>query len=387
MRKKIAIVLDVMSVGGIPKACADFVSQLVEYFDVTMVMRSTEGEMMPLLPENVQIKTTTHLVFRNIAKDMLNKHRYIRFAKFAIPYVFTSRLCNRWVKANAMVAKERGIYVDGEYDCVIAYHGMNIGHLVTALYGVNAKKKIAWIHGDHPFDGIHRQDAERVYQEFDKIYCVSPVMRERFVADFPKVASITDSYKNLLTPELVNEKANEPADGIVDDNRIRIVTVGRISKEKGQDNIPPVLAELEERGISVHWYLVGDGDDADRIKNLAKELKVSDCLTFLGSKANPYPYMKECDLYVQPSYTEGYCLTVCEAAILCKPIVLTAAAAAGILENGKNAVVTDASFSSLADGIEYLIKHKDLQDLFKTQLKTEDFSNRNEINKLLDYLR
>lgn len=387
MRKTIAIVLDDMSVGGIPKACADFVSQLIDYFDVTMIMRSVDGEMMSLLPANIQIITTRRLVFRDISREMIKKHKYILFTKFAIPYVYTSRISNRWVKANAMVARERGIHVKGEYDCVIAYHGMNIGHLATALYGVNAKRKIAWIHGDHPFEGIHKHDVEHIYQEFDRIFCVSPVVRERFLTDFPKLELKTESYKNHLDPDLISKKAKESVSDFTEDDRVKLVTVGRISKEKGQELIPPIVRELENRNIKVHWYLVGDGDDMERIRNAAKELMISDYLTFLGSKDNPYPYIKKCDIYVQPSYTEGYCLTVCEAAILCKPIVLTAAAAAGILENGKNAIVTEASAVGLTNGIEYLITHKSVQDSFESRLKKEDFSNRNEINKLLDYLR
>ncbi len=387
MKKKIAIVLDTMSMGGIPVACAAFVGQLMEYCDVTMIMRDTSGVLMDTLPPGVEIIVPERYVFRNVVRNMLSDRRFIRLAVYSIPYLFWSRIKNRWVIANKMTAKECGEYIEGEYDCVIAYHGMNIGHLVTALYNVKAKKRIAWIHGDHPFEGVHRQDAEQVYQEFDKIYCVSPVMRERFLVDFPKVESITDSYKNLLSPERINIKAREPADGLANDYRIIIVTVGRISKEKGQDLIPPVLKELEKRSIRVHWYLIGDGKDKNRIKSLAEELNVSDFVTFLGTKANPYPYIKNCDLYVQPSYTEGYCLTVCEAAILCKPIVLTVAAAAGILENGKNAVVTDSSVSGLTDGIEYLATHKSLWTSFSEKLRDEDFSNKNEINKLLEYLR
>ena len=106
----------------------------------------------------------------------------------------------------------------------------------------------------------------------------------------------------------------------------------------------------------------------------------------LGAKKNPYPYMQQCDIYVQPSYTEGYCLTVCEAAILRKPIVLTAAAAAGVLEDGINAIVTEPETESIAEGIIKLAANSELRDHFELELERADFSNREEIQKLLFFL-
>ena len=126
--QKIAIVLDDMSIGGIPKACANFVNQLVEYYDVAMIMRRDNGELMSLLPKELHIQLIKHEVFRDVVKKRLVGHRYFRLLKYAIPYLFWSRICNRWVKANEMTARENGVTVDGDFDCAIAYHGMNIGH-------------------------------------------------------------------------------------------------------------------------------------------------------------------------------------------------------------------------------------------------------------------
>ena len=108
-----------------------------------------------------------------------------------------------------------------------------------------------------------------------------------------------------------------------------------------------------------------------------------DSICFVGSKPNPYPYMQMCDIYVQPSYTEGYCLTVCEAAILQKPIVLTEIAAAEILENGRTAVVVKANITSIAEGIEKLILHPEIKKNFIKNLSKLDLSNSWEIEKLM----
>ena len=175
--------------------------------------------------------------------------------------------------------------------------------------------------------------------------------------------------------ELVTEK--------IDSKVVNIATVGRVSKEKGQEMIPSVIKMLQDRGVKVFWYIVGDGDDLDRIKEISCEYGVADSICFVGSKSNPYPYMKMCDIYVQPSYTEGYCLTVCEAAILGKPIVLTEIAAAEILENGKTAIVVKPNINSITDGIEKLIFQPEIKRNLIKNLAELDLSNSQEIDKLL----
>lgn len=383
--KKIAIVLDEMSIGGIPKACIPFLKQLVEYYDVTMLMRNTDGELMSQIPEQVIVRTIQHYVFSDALKKIITEKKYHKILTYVIPYLFWSRICHRWVKANDMTAKVLGEYVDGEWDCVIAYHGMSISQLVTTLHSVKAKKKVAWIHGDHPFDGVHKKDAESVYREFDKIYCVSPSVQVRFLNDFPSTEAITDSYKNILESDIIREKSESEKLGFSKDS-INLVTVGRVSHEKGQDMIPAIAKKLKEKGLNICWYVVGDGDDMPRIRSLCEENAVQEQVKLVGAKSNPYPYMKQCDIYVQPSYTEGYCLTVCEAAILQKPMVLTAIAAAGIVESNETALVSNANADRLADNIERLIKDASLRERFSLELAKRDYSNRKEIDKLLKFI-
>jgi glycosyltransferase involved in cell wall biosynthesis len=222
-----------------------------------------------------------------------------------------------------------------------------------------------------------------VYRKFDKIFCVSPSVCVRFLKDFPELGNIVESYKNLLLPQQIQKLSEETVTEKIDSKVVNIATVGRVSKEKGQEMIPSVIKMLQDRGVKVFWYIVGDGDDLDRIKEISCEYGVADSICFVGSKSNPYPYMKMCDIYVQPSYTEGYCLTVCEAAILGKPIVLTEIAAAEILENGKTAIVVKPNINSITDGIEKLIFQPEIKRNLIKNLAELDLSNSQEIDKLL----
>ena len=384
--KKIAIVLDEMSIGGIPKACVDFANQLKDYCEVVILMKNMDGELVKGLAKDISIKIIETASFKKTIKKQIQNHKYIGLIKYLFQYFYQTRLNNRWVKANVLTAKNYGEYEADYYDCAIAYHGMSISQLLTTLYGIKAKKKIAWIHGNHPFEGIHKQDVRDVYSKFDKIYCVSPSVCDRFLEDFPSLDTKVDSYKNLLNAEKIRKLSEKKIEEIVDNTCVNLVTVGRVSREKGQEMIPEIVANLKSKSIEVIWYIVGDGDDLEHIRNLCEKWNVSESVKFLGAKTNPYPYMKMCDIYVQPSYTEGYCLTVCEAAILGKAIVLTEIAATEILENEKTGIVVKPCADSLANGIERLIKEPMLKQKIEKNLSRIDLTNSKEINKLLEFI-
>lgn len=204
------------------------------------------------------------------------------------------------------------------------------------------------------------------------------------MSDFPDLANTVESYKNLLLPQRIRKLAEEKITEEFDSKVINITTVGRVSKEKGQEMIPHVIKILKDRGLKVFWYIVGDGNDLNRIKEISRECGVEDSINFVGSKSNPYPYMKMCDIYVQPSYTEGFCLTVCEAAILGKSIVLTEiAAVAEILEKKKLQYLLKPNANSISDGIEKVLLHPEIKNNLMRNISDLDLSNSQEIEKLL----
>ena len=385
--KKVAIVLDSMSIGGIPKACAAFVRQLVEYCDVTMIMRRDDGELMDLLPGKAHVKVVPHGSFRTVFRGHLAARRGFRLIKFAVSYLWWTYLCKRWVKSNEILAKETGVFVDDEYDCVMAFHGMSIHHLVTALYNVKADKKIAWIHGDHPFSDAHKIDAGRIYEKFDKIYCGSNIAKNKFLSDFPGAASITDTYYCYIDTEDVKKKSTEFSCEVFQPGYFNILTVGRLSQEKGQDLIPETVRRLKENGYKIKWFLIGDGDDKNRIEELIHQNNVCGDVVLLGAMSNPFPFMKECDLYVQPSYSECYSLTVFEALSLGKIVLCSdVAGASELLTSGEEAIFSKPTVDCLVQNISMLIDDCELRYKIVSHIHGNDYSSENEVIKVLKYL-
>ena len=159
---------------------------------------------------------------------------------------------------------------------------------------------------------------------------------------FPRLNSKTEVFYNITNPNEIKKMADAyPLELRTCEMQVVLVTVGRISEEKGQTVIPQATRLLLEKGYNIIWYLVGTGPIEIEIEEKIKQHDVANNVVLCGRKDNPYPYIKNCDIYVQTSKTEGWGLTVSEAKILNKPIVTTDA---GVMreqiENGINGIIT-----------------------------------------------
>ena len=152
--------------------------------------------------------------------------------------------------------------------------------------------------------------------------------------------------------------------------------------------IPVVTRNLLDFGHRVRWYIVGDGDTRSEVETLIRKFGVEDSVILLGTQTNPYPYMRACDIYVQPSYTEGYSTTICEAGMLGKAIVGTKPSG-GIKDqiiDGEDGLIVDATVEGLTEGVLRLIKDKALINSFQVKIQNKNFEGKGEIKKFLKYL-
>ncbi|WP_338124722.1 glycosyltransferase [Fusobacterium mortiferum] len=158
-------------------------------------------------------------------------------------------------------------------------------------------------------------------------------------------------------------------------NEVVITTVGRLCEQKGQDRIIIILDELLKLGYNIRWFLVGDGDLREKLEIEIKNKKLEENLILLGTKLNPYPYIKNCDIYVQPSRSEGYCLTLAEAKILEKPIVVTEFAGSfEQIENQINGIRVKNQNKDILDGIIYLLENENIKIELEENLKKSNLN-------------
>lgn len=385
-KKKVAILLPWLKMGGTNKIALHFMKELSQYCDVTLILSQNTGELLEQLPDNIRLVIDEMRSFKDIFKEDLRKLRIIKLVRDALYYA-RIKLKKDNVDNYRYLVRRHGNICDAEFDCAISYHGQSPERLLNLLYRVHAKKKVAWIHGEFNNSEDHYCRMNGYYDRMDHLFFISELTMNSFYERFNAAKNRCTVYYNPLDIREVLEKAEIPSEPAFSKNYKNIVTVGRISSEKGQDMIPAITRKLLDQGWKIRWYVVGDGEMRSRVEDLIQEHHVEENVILLGTKKNPYPYMKDCDIYVQPSYTEGYSTTICEAGVLGKVVVCTTNC--GIrerLEPGKDAVFADATVDTLAEKIGQLLADDTLRYEYEASIRQKDFSGTGEMRKFLSIL-
>ena len=269
-----------------------------------------------------------------------------------------------------------------EYDIAIAYAQGTPTFYVADC--VQAKKKYAWINATYKPTGRYRDFVLNKYWEFDKIACVSGSAHEVFKEVFPEVEDkgtvIYDINDGQFMMQMADMGATEDID--MKDGKIKLLTIGRLAEEKGYDIALEACEILKQREIPFVWYALGRGSLEEKIREIIAEKKLGGFFVLLGTRSNPYPYIKYADIYIQTSKTEGYGLAIAEARMLNTPVVTTRFDAVyAQMVDGENGLVVDMTPEAVADGIERLIKDKQLYEHIVNYQKQEKKGNYEEINK------
>ncbi|PEI69652.1 glycosyl transferase [Bacillus wiedmannii] len=390
--KRVLFMVSSMNIGGVEKSLLSLLSVIPkEKYDVTVLMLEKRGGFLKQLPSWVKIEEVTW--FENIKpkimqppKKTINEYfentRYIKGLNFLLTYVVSKKLKDRYIFYKEIFKDIP--YNKNKYDIAIAYQGPTD---IIDYYIVNrvaSEKKISWIHFDVFQHQINTKLYEKLYDQLDNIYVVSKEAQKHLIEKFPKVESKTSVFLNIVLPDLINEMAKEKVEFDNGYKGIKIVTVGRLSKEKGQDLAIKVLSMLRKEGYEVRWYCIGEGEDREYYETLICKYNLKQDFLLLGSAINPYPYVNQSDIYVQTSRHEGYCLTLAEAKCLKKPIVTTNFTGAyEQIKDGYNGFVAECNEESLYYKIKYLLDQQRVREEITTNLLEEEFNNLEKVNRFL----
>lgn len=386
-KKKVAILLPWMKMGGTNKIALHFMRELSAYCDVTLILSQNTGELLEQLPENIHLVIDPMQDFQTIAKFDLKHFRLGKLFRDVLYYA-RIRMGRDSVDNYRYLVQRNDFICDTEFDCAISYHGQSPERLLNLLYRVHAGKKVAWIHGEFHNSADHYRRMERYYRKLDRLFFVSQATRDSCLAKMVLDPGKCSTYRNPIDIDEVLTKAQSACDPAFDKNYVNLLTVGRISREKGQDMIPAIARNLLDDGYPVRWYLIGDGDNRSVVEQNIRRYGVENAVILLGTKTNPYSFMRSCDIYVQPSYTEGYSTTICEAGILGKAIVGTASSG-GIREqitDGEDGLIAQANVDSLTGAITRLLDDPDLRAQFEKNITHKTWNSPNEIHKFLTFL-
>lgn len=270
---------------------------------------------------------------------------------------------------------------DGEYDLAVSFL---TPHYFVANR-VKAKKKVAWIHTDYSKVAVDAASELKMWSAYDAIVSISDEVSRTFVQVFPALKNKLFCIGNMLPAASVERQiqALDVSEEMQEDGSIRLLSVGRFCTAKNFDNIPDICRRLCEGGLNVKWYLIGYGGDEPLIRRRIEEAGMQEHVVILGKKSNPYPYIKACDLYVQPSRYEGKCVTVREAQMLGKPVVITNyATAPSQLEDGADGVVVPMDNAGCTEEIAQLLRDPQRMEHLAQTCRSRDYSNAAEVEKL-----
>jgi glycosyltransferase involved in cell wall biosynthesis len=372
-----------MNIGGTEKSLLSLINALnKEEFDVTIICFRKFGGLLNQIPEWVKI---------NFLQEEVDVMTYIKFPLLQIirsavknvKFLTVLRLIYLYTKIKIYQDWSflyqyclRNYFDNNKYDIAVAYMGPHnfISHLV--LSKLQATKKYQWIHFDVSKLSLSTAYGNKYYPKFDKVFCVSENAKEIFDNYFPSVNNKTTVFRNIVSKAELLSKA-EQGETFTDSYKgLRIVTLGRLYKEKGQQMIPSVVARLKNEGYDFKWYLIGDGNLRNQIEEQINELGIEQNLVLLGSQLNPYAYLQDCNLYVQSSLHEGYCLTIHEAKIFEKPVVTTAvASASNLIVDEADGLIVPISVEGIYEGVKKMLVNPILMAEFSKSILAKDTTN------------
>ena len=228
------------------------------------------------------------------------------------------------------------------------------------------------------------KEIEEQYKKVDCIVAVSDSCKKQFCSCLPHLTSSVVIIENILPVNYVEAEAKAYSPVEMEKNGgIRLLSIGRYCFQKNFDNVPEICKHLVNKGLDVCWYIIGFGSDEELIRNKIKEFDMEERVILLGKKENPYPYIKNCDLYVQPSRYEGKCVAVREAQMLGKPVVITDyPTSKSQLEDGVDGIIVPMENQLCADGIAELLNDSEKMNELSANCKKRDYSNSSEVEKI-----
>lgn len=386
-KKKVAVLLPWLKMGGTNKIALNFIEELSAYCDVTLILSEKSGELLDQLPSGIHLLVDEMADIKKLFVEDIKRLRILSIVKDVIYYA-KIRLGKDSIDNYRYIVDRNKQICDTEFDCAISYHGQSPERLLNLLYRIKSKKRVAWIHGEMAFSEDKCRRLRKYYHQIDHFFFVSNPTQASFAKVIPFDETKATVYYNPIDKQDILDKSQQPCEPAFEEGSINLLTVGRVSSEKGQDMIPAITRKLLDLGHRVRWYVVGDGDMRPEIEKRIKNEHVEDAVVLLGVKTNPYCYMKACDIYVQPSYTEGYSTTICEAGMLGKAIVGTKPSG-GIrdqITDGVDGLIVDATVDGLTGGILTLIENEALRHQFERDIQKKNFEGKGEIKKFLTFL-
>ena len=301
--KKILIVNNNLDMGGIQKSLVNLVKELHEEYDITLLLFSKSGALLQEVPQTVKIITPLK-VYRILGLEKKELKKYpLLFMLKAVLLAYSKVFSRRSAMKLLGLFQER---ISG-YDAVVSY-----SHLSHPNYFGNGcadfvpdktvcKNKVCFVHCDYLNFGGQTEANNRAYMEFDKIACCSDSVRDRFLLGSKIPDSKVYTVRNFYDLQLASYRSE--GSGLFDESFVNVVTIARLSEEKGI--LRAIEALVQSGREDIRYFIIGDGPQKEKIARLIGEHQLDSRVIMLGEQSDPYQFLAQADWLLAPSFHEA----------------------------------------------------------------------------------
>lgn len=402
---KILFVINTLGQAGAETALLSLLQTLAREkgearYEISLYVLTGQGEMVSRLPEDVRLLNKEYreesvltakgrkYLKKTVLKAMFTRGTVVKLFPYLVKNTCAMLGKKRLLPDKLLwrVLSDGGMVLPEEYDLAVSYLEGGAAYFVADH--VKAAKKAAFIHVDYEKAGYTRALDKDCYLAFDKIFTVSDEVREAFLKAYPELPDKTEVFHNILNKEEIVRRAGEGG-GFTDGfTGIRLLSVGRLTAQKAFEVSVDAMKRLKDAGKNVRWYVLGEGDQRKKLQEQIDALGLTEDFILYGAVNNPYPFMKQADIYVHASRFEGKSIAIQEAQILGKPMVVSDCS--GNREQvccGEDGLMCDLTPESLAENITLLLDDEALRRKLGAAAAEKNADAAEEIQKLLSMLK
>ena len=369
-------------------------------YEISLYVLTGQGEMASRLPADVRLLNKKYreesvltakgrkYLKKTVLKAMFTRGTVVKLFPYLVKNTCAMLGKKRLLPDKLLwrVLSDGGMVLPEEYDLALSYLEGGAAYFVADH--VKAAKKAAFIHVDYEKAGYTRALDKDCYLAFDKIFTVSDEVREAFLKAYPELPDKTEVFHNILNKEEIVRRAEE-GEGFTDGfTGMRLLSVGRLTAQKAFEVSVDAMKRLKDAGKNVRWYVLGEGDQRKKLQEQIDVLGLTEDFILYGAVNNPYPFMKQADIYVHASRFEGKSIAIQEAQILGKPMVVSDCS--GNREqvcHGRDGLMCGLTPESLAENIMLLLEDEALRGKLGAAAAKKNADAAEEIQKLLSMLK
>lgn len=361
--KKIAFFISSLNIGGIEKALLSMISKMdLKENKIYVYTIKKEGALLKEILKYAEVREIPMLketVLYDLRKTL--KEDLIQFKMNKVLKMVVGKIKKLITKKdeNFNILKMKPL--DEKFDIAVAYQVPISPITVYVAEKVNSTKKVLWVHSDIAgLENLKQKQYEQYIEKYNKVFTVADKCKKSFLESFPTMKEKTENFYNLIPKEDIVQKSKDKQKEEYAEDYFNIVTVARLTPGKGYEIALLILKELIKRECKVRWYGIGTGELKEYLETEIIRNNLAENFILLGEKENPYPYVKNANVYVQISEKEGYSISIAEAICLNKIVISTnIPVMQENIINNKTGFIVSENVEEITNILEKLIKDKE----------------------------